>query len=330
MDLITQGLLGATVGYAVSGKSLGAKKSLIYGALFGLLPDMDMFVSYISINPLAEAIHHRGITHSLFFAPAFAAFIALIAKFACKKDFKAWFKLAFWAIVTHPILDLFTTYGTQLLMPFSNNRFSLNAVPVIDFTYSIPLIISIFVIALCKNESVSRIINYIILFITSCYLIMGIAQYDKAMERVQADAQAHNWCGRTEVFTGIFSIFNRRAVVYEGDNVHVAHFNNLNDAPIQWTTFKQDKLDITSKDIEFFKWFSKGHILVQKHEDGYLLRDVRFGIFPHPMDGLWGIEIDANGHYKDWEKFTDLKRFLKQNPDLLEWILAQVDFKFYS
>ncbi|MDP2193143.1 MAG: metal-dependent hydrolase, partial [Alphaproteobacteria bacterium] len=307
MDLVTQGLLGATVGYAVSGRDLGKKQALIYGGLFGLLPDMDILISYISHNPLAEAIHHRGITHSLFFAPFFAGIIGLIAKQYYKKEFLPWFKLAFWAIITHPLLDLFTTYGTQLLMPFSNNRFSLNAVPVVDFAYSIPLVVSIIYTSLSNKEYRSRICNNIILFLTSCYLILGIAQYDKAMERVLNDVSQKNWHGRAEVFTGIFSIFNRRAVVYEGDKVHIAHFNTLNQRPIQWTTFKQDPLPITSKHIEFFKWFSKGHMLVQKHENGYLLRDIRFGIFPHPVDGLWGIEIDHEGYYKDWEKFTDLK-----------------------
>lgn len=330
MDLVTQGLLGATVGYAVSGRDLGKKKSLIYGGLFGLLPDMDILISYISHNPLAEAIHHRGITHSLFFAPFVASIIGLAARQYYKQEFLPWFKLAFWAIITHPLLDLFTTYGTQLLMPFSNNRFSLNAVPVVDLVYSIPLVASIIFIALSKSQCASRIVNNAILFLTSCYLMLGIAQYEIAMDRVLEDAAQRKWHGRVEIFTGVFSIFNRRAVVYEGDKVHIAHFNTLNERPIHWTTFKQDPCEISSKYIEFFKWFSKGHMLVQKHEKGYLLRDIRFGIFPHPIDGLWGIEIDHDGHYIDWEKFTDLKRFLKQNPDLLEWLMNQFDFGFYS
>ena len=80
MDLITQGLLGATVGYAAAGKTLGPKKSVIYGALFGALPDIDIVFKFFSNHPLADLFYHRGITHSLFFAPIMAFFIGFFVQ----------------------------------------------------------------------------------------------------------------------------------------------------------------------------------------------------------------------------------------------------------
>jgi inner membrane protein len=326
MDLITQGLLGATVGYAATGKTLGNKKSIIYGALFGMLPDVDIVFDRFSSHPLAQLFYHRGITHSLFFAPIMAILIGFFVQLKQKGNFKEWFYLSFWAIVTHPILDLFTTYGTQLLLPFSNHRFGLNAVSIIDPLYSVPLLIAILIIWFSKNQIFARIFNAVTLFLTTTYLLMGVAQYDMALERIVKEGKKNNWNGHCEVFTGLFSIFERRAVFYEGNQIHIAHFSNSSDKPIQWVTFEQVECPLTSPEIELFKWFSHGHILIQKQEKGYLFRDIRFGIYPHPMDGLWGIEVDEKGNYVGWERFASIR--LEGIKNLQEIIEKIKDFKF--
>jgi len=307
MDIVTQGLLGATVAYAVGSKKIAPRKTLGYGAFFGILPDFDIFFKYFSSNPLATLFYHRGITHSLFAAPVIALIVAFIVYKKQKECVKTWFWLSFWAILTHPLLDLFTTYGTQLLQPFSNHRFSLNAISIVDPVYSVPLLISILIALFAKNDVFARIFNAGVLFLTTAYLFLGVAQYEKARERVLEEAQQNGWCGHFEVFTGLFSIFERRAVFYEKDHVHIAHFSNLTKDKICWVTFKQEELDIHSKDIQTFKWFSKGHILVKKDAHGYMLRDIRFGIDPHPIDGLWGSETDLHGHYKNWADFASMK-----------------------
>lgn len=307
MDLVTQGLLGATVGYAASSKNISSKQALIYGAFFGALPDIDIIFKFFSSSPLAELFYHRGITHSIFFAPFLAFFIAIWMQVKKKGTFKDWFTFVFWVVLTHPLLDLFTTYGTQLLQPISNHRFSLNAVSIIDPLYSVPLILSILFIIYCRNVLFSRIFNAVTLFLTTAYLLLGVAQYEYARHRVLKESKENHWCGHFEVFTGLFSIFERRAVFYEGDHVHVAHFSNLSNEKIKWVTFKQNELNITSDDINTFKWFSNGHMLIQQLEKGYLLRDLRFGIEPHPMDGLWGMEVDETGEYLSWESFANLK-----------------------
>jgi inner membrane protein len=307
MDLVTQGLLGATVGYAASSKNMSSKQALTFGAFFGALPDVDIVFKYFSSSPLAELFYHRGITHSIFFAPFLAFLVAIWMQMKKKGSFKEWFIFIFWTVLTHPLLDLFTTYGTQLLQPISNHRFSLNAVSIIDPLYSVPLFASIIIIIYSKNILFSRIFNAVTLFLTTAYLLLGVAQYEQARHRVLEEGKENKWCGHFEVFTGLFSIFERRAVFYDGDNVHIAHFSNLSDEKIRWVTFKQNELTIKSDDIDAFRWFSDGHLLIQPHEKGYLLRDLRFGIEPHPMDGLWGIAVDEMGKYISWEGFANLK-----------------------
>lgn len=52
-----------------------------------------------------------------------------------------WAQLFFWAILTHPLLDACTTYGTQLFEPFSTLRVAWNVISVADPLYTAPFLI---------------------------------------------------------------------------------------------------------------------------------------------------------------------------------------------
>ena len=69
MDPFSQAGLGAVVAQTVGHRQLGFKAALI-GAAAGALPDIDVFFS-IGGDFIDQLISHRGITHSLFFAPVF-------------------------------------------------------------------------------------------------------------------------------------------------------------------------------------------------------------------------------------------------------------------
>lgn len=49
------------------------------------------------------------------------------------------------ALFTHPILDCFTTYGTQVLLPFSNERVAFNNIAVADPAYTIPFMVCLII-----------------------------------------------------------------------------------------------------------------------------------------------------------------------------------------
>ncbi|HVE53173.1 MAG TPA: metal-dependent hydrolase, partial [Ramlibacter sp.] len=49
--------------------------------------------------------------------------------------------LAMWlALVTHPLLDAMTVYGTQLLLPFTDHPFGVGSMFIIDPLYTLPLL----------------------------------------------------------------------------------------------------------------------------------------------------------------------------------------------
>ena len=64
MEPLTQGLLGAVVA-RVAAPSLG-RRALLWGALVGMAPDLDVLLSPLD-RGFGELVYHRGTTHSLWF-----------------------------------------------------------------------------------------------------------------------------------------------------------------------------------------------------------------------------------------------------------------------
>src|SRR3989304_10242379 len=150
MDPITHCLSGAILSRTGFYQRFGrlATIILITGAL---IPDIDHFSLRLA-GPLAYLKYHRGFTHSIMGSFVIAAVMAGIAysikQVREKMGYLTVFALSFLGIYTHIFLDLITSYGTQIFFPFSNKRYSLDVVFIIDFYFSaillIPLIIMLF------------------------------------------------------------------------------------------------------------------------------------------------------------------------------------------
>ncbi|QNI01911.1 metal-dependent hydrolase [Halomonas sp. SH5A2] len=140
MDSVTQAALGAAVGGAVLGHRLG-RKAVILGALVGTLPDLDVVIDYG--DAVVNVTEHRGFSHSLFVLTGVAGLLALLsARFAPARDISTarWSTFFGLILITHPLLDALTTYGTQLLWPLESPPIAWPIVFIIDPFYSLPLL----------------------------------------------------------------------------------------------------------------------------------------------------------------------------------------------
>ena len=141
MDSLTQIVLGAAVGEAVLGKKVG-NKAMLYGAIAGTIPDLDVLSRYV-VDTVTATEWHRGFSHSILFSVLFAPFFGwLVWKLDRKRNatWTDWSWLFFWGLFTHPILDAFTTWGTQLFWPFET-RLAFQSIFVIDPLYTLPFLI---------------------------------------------------------------------------------------------------------------------------------------------------------------------------------------------
>lgn len=163
MDSLTQIVLGAACGEAILGKKIG-NKALLFGAIGGTIPDLDVFVGHwMYDNEIQAMAFHRGFMHSVLFS-VFGTFIFswLVFKLYNKgkrlhtTTLKDWQKLFFWSLLTHPILDCFTPYGTQLFYPFTDYRIAFNNISVADPIYTIPFLICIIVLMFFNRKNIKR------------------------------------------------------------------------------------------------------------------------------------------------------------------------------
>ncbi|WP_309661519.1 metal-dependent hydrolase [Sphingomonas sp.] len=142
MDNITHSLTGWALGQA--GLKMRTRKGLAVLILGANMPDIDIFFGRIGWAPLAM---HRGFTHGLVgglivMPPLLAALLLLLDRWQVGRGttFKSglamrpgWLlALAYLATLTHPLMDLLTTYSIQLLSPFSNAWFHADALFIID------------------------------------------------------------------------------------------------------------------------------------------------------------------------------------------------------
>lgn len=139
MDSISQAALGATIGGAVLGTRLG-RKALLGGALLGTLPDLDSFIDYG--DAVTNFTAHRGFSHSVLLLLPLALLLAWLAqRWRPAIGYGRWALFCGLVLVTHPLLDAFTTYGTQLFWPFAG-PVGLNSIFIIDPLYTLPLLIA--------------------------------------------------------------------------------------------------------------------------------------------------------------------------------------------
>jgi len=140
MDSLTQATLGAAVAVGVMQRSTTVWKAASWGAVAGTLPDLDVLIDHG--DPILNMVLHRAETHAVFWLTLFSLPLAwLVARLTGPQSlWKRWW-LALWLVlITHPLLDAVTVYGTQLLLPFSDYPVAVGSVFIIDPLYTLPLV----------------------------------------------------------------------------------------------------------------------------------------------------------------------------------------------
>ncbi len=151
MDTLTHGLLGAAVGAMPLPRWLVApdesprapRAAVLVGILAAELPDIDYLL------PAGDAVlhmlkAHRGLTHALIAAPLVALVAAVLAKLVFRQTrLGPLYVRALVAVpLAHLLPDLWTGWGTRVLLPFSDQRIALDWTMVVDPFFTIPLVVA--------------------------------------------------------------------------------------------------------------------------------------------------------------------------------------------
>ncbi|MDQ7830893.1 MAG: metal-dependent hydrolase [Desulfovibrionaceae bacterium] len=142
MDPVTHVASGILIGQAVRGRFPRSRWLIVFAALCAWIPDIDNLVTYL--GPEAYMRHHRGLTHSILGGAAMAALLAAVFRPLLKEtSFARVFVLAFGCILMHDFLDVITTYGTQIFLPFSDARIGFPAVFIVDPLYTGVMLVAV-------------------------------------------------------------------------------------------------------------------------------------------------------------------------------------------
>ncbi|MGB4080770.1 MAG: metal-dependent hydrolase [Bacteroidia bacterium] len=275
MDSITQIVLGAAVGEFVLGRKVG-NKAMLWGAIAGTIPDLDVYQSLIFDTLRANELH-RGFSHSILFSVIFAPILAwlvshkekwtlallipiilgfplisisniavklgligvigVILYFTLKNNYtpsnasqKEWRNLMFWSLITHPLLDCHTTWGTQLFWPLPY-KLAWNNIFVVDPLYTVPFLLCVTAAMFYARESKTRKwLNYTGIVLSTTYMLwsLGVKWYTyrifednfeakgiiySRLTTVPTPANTFLWSatadGDSVLYTGLYSIFDK-------------------------------------------------------------------------------------------------------------------------
>lgn len=313
MDSLTQAVLGAAVGQGILGKKLG-RKAGIAGAIIATIPDLDVLIS-----PFFDAFErisiHRGYSHSIMFCilGAFiAAYIMDRIKWTKVASFWQLWLFAFLALFTHVLLDAFTSYGTQLLLPFTDWRVSLDSISIIDPVYTVPLLIgtitSMFIIR--RDHPRRGLPNTLGLILSSVYLIFTLAN-KQHIESVMADQLQEQSTPYYQMLTVPVSIGNTEwyGVVKDDSLLYIGKYSILKKNKIDFTAFPINKHllnKMEAKVAERLTWFAQDFYTVAEY-DGKIriynmqcdMQGVRhFGDYVAPTAFYYEYSLGTDGAYQ--------------------------------
>lgn len=287
MDSVTQIALGAAVGHAAGARVLG-RRALLWGAALGTLPDLDSF--YPFADPVSAFTYHRGISHSLFFLTLLAPVLAAIGIWLHRiqpRLRRRWLLVVWLCLVTHPLLDACTVYGTQLLLPFTDHPFGSGAIFIIDPVYTLPLIAGVVAAALpLGDRALALRVNYLGLAASTVYLVACMAT-----QQAVADAARRQLAGQgieAERLLAQPTPFNSvlwRVLARVEGGYYEGYHSLLDPAPRFAFGFHRSE-DAALAAVAAhpaarrLTWFSKGFYGVRRVPGGVVISDLRMGLEP--------------------------------------------------
>lgn len=313
MDTMTQALFGAAVAQAGFRRSLG-RPAILAGAVLGVVPDLDVAAGWF--GPFTNWVHHRGITHSLFFAPVAGPLAGwgiwrLLRRTAAPDALWSWIWLSILVLATHPVIDLFTSYGTQLLAPFSRHRFAIDAMPIIDPVYSLPLLAAVAFGAVSRRARLAATVAAASLFFVAGYTALGWSVNERTEAAARAQLAARGADGyAVRAYPLLFQPWYRRVVATGPDEVLVGFHSVLAPGGIGWRSFPADGGEASAAAVadtpegRIFRWFSMDQVHWRVEPAGgdggggvVEATDLRYGMPGATELGFWGIRarLDAAG-----------------------------------
>ena len=301
MDSLSQAVLGASVAGAVAPAGHRGKAMLL-GAGLGTLPDLDVFIDFG--GAVENFTYHRGFSHSLFVLAPFSALLWLLLRrwWAPVGDAPLrWLAAISLALLTHPVLDAHTAYGTQLFWPMSVSPTSWATLFIIDPLYTLPLLVGVLVAAFRRKVGGTALrIGLVVSTLYVGWSWVAQATVSRNIDEALASMQLEG----APVFltpTPLNTLLWR--VVVMTDDGYLEGFDSLviDEGAIRFTAYPsavdvmEDASDVWA--VGRLRWFARDFVKARVDNDRLVISDLRMGqeptyVFSH------AVATRGNPHWK--------------------------------
>lgn len=307
MDPLSQGAVGAAAALVVA-KPEQMRWAALLGTLSGIAPDLDVLIRSSS-DPLLFLEFHRQFTHSLVFIPFGALLCSLIVRPLIRHRLSnsTVYKFCLLGYGSHGLLDACTSYGTQLLWPFSNLRVAWNNVSVVDPLFTV-ILLTVVVSAVVRRSP--RLVRFAAAWALA-YLLLGVAQRERAESLGGELAASRGHVPNELIAKPAFGSLLLWKTIYEYEGRFYVDAARLGVRARLFPGQSVSKLDLQrdlkwlspasqqARDIERFRWFSNGQLALDPVGKDRII-DIRYSMVPNRIEALWGIELSraaaSDGH----------------------------------
>jgi len=287
MDSVTQAALGAGIGGALAPRGQ-RRKGLLVGAALGTLPDLDVLIDYG--DAVGNFTRHRGFSHSLFVLAPFALLLWWLLRRSWTPVAESparWLALISLALLTHPLLDAHTAYGTQLFWPLATPPISWATLFIIDPLFTLPLLLGVVVVLAAPDRRWGETFMRGALTLSCCYLAWSwVAQGIVRDHARQALADRGLTAAPLFITPTPFNTLLWRVVVLTPDG-YLEGFDSLllDEEGPDFQSYSDDRAALEAAEsvpaVNRLRWFSQGFVRADVTAKGHLLiSDLRMGQEP--------------------------------------------------
>jgi inner membrane protein len=301
MDTVTHALAGTLIAQAGFRQRIGPVATVAL-TLSAAAPDLD------ALPRLGDTAfyltHHRGITHS--FAGGAVVALLLAAVLYRLSAYKRYWHLAglcYLGVLSHIGLDLFTSYGTRVFLPFNDQRIAWDTLFIIDIFVSGIILGGILLAVRWPSRSVW--FGRTALALLAGYVLVATVSHEVALTRLE-DRVAREGLPATAmaVFPMPFGPLRWSGVVATEEATHQVIFSlwDRDDRPLRSYRFRRhDPLIRRAEEedvVTLFRWFARFPVVTIRHaEAGVVVEyfDLQFNQIEGRQPFLLEVTFDRRG-----------------------------------
>ena len=316
MDSLSQLVLGAAVA-ALAAPRRHRRVALAAGAALGTLPDLDVIpLSLLDLDAVENMTWHRGASHSLLLLPIGGWLLWLALKrwwCAVREAPRSWFIAIQLALLTHPLLDAVTIYGTQLWWPLPMHPVMGGSLFIIDPLYTLPLLVGCVAALIAPTRIGAHRVLVAGMILSTVYVGWSMAAQAWVDRLAGRELARIGWADAPRFVTPspLNTILWRVVVMTPDFYLEGYHSLIADEKPIEFRAYESDTAALDAladaPSVRRLRWFNRGFMKAETRAGQLVLSDLRMGSEPDYVFRFAVAEVDSAGGWRVIEHVPEVE-----------------------